>query len=361
MYSSLVLILIFILSIIYVLSLPVFGGKLNRERLKRIINLPNYYKNTIENLSPTPALAHGVNYWMVIKQMLKGNVNATPKRELPHAKPNFNRSEQLKITWFGHSSYLLQVNNKNILVDPVFSERTSPFQFLGTKNFLGTNFINTTEIPELDVILITHDHYDHLDYQTILKLKYKTQQFITSLGVGAHLEKWGVPSNQITELAWEETFSPCKGLFFTATSARHFSGRKFKRNQTLWSSFVLKTGQYSIFIGGDSGYDSHFKEIGKLYGPFDLAILECGQYDKMWPLIHMFPEEVVQACLDLNAKKLLPVHWSKFKLAVHNWDEPIISVVKIANERDVAIVTPKLGESFNPENNMPIERWWLNA
>jgi L-ascorbate metabolism protein UlaG (beta-lactamase superfamily) len=361
MYTFLTLLLLFFLFIIYVIfSLPVFGGKQNGERLNRIISLPNYNKNSIENQSPTPALADDANYWRLIKQMIKGNVNASPKKILPHLKPNFNRSEQLKITWFGHSSYFIQVNGKNILVDPVFSQRTSPFQFLGTKSFSGTNFIKAEDFPELDIILITHDHYDHLDYLSILKLKHKALQFITSLGVGAHLEKWGIQSNQIIELAWDEKYTANTNLSFTATPARHFSGRKFTRNQTLWSSFVLKTGQYTIFLGGDSGYDNHFKKIGETYGPFDLAILECGQYNKMWPLIHMFPKEVVQACLDLNAKRLLPVHWGKYKLALHNWDEPIIEVVKSADERGVPIVTPKLGETFILENDLPKEHWWLN-
>lgn len=360
MYIFLVLVVLVVLFGIYVLNLPVFGGKLGGERLKRIINLPNYNGKAIANLTITPSIAADANYWTLILKMLTGNENAAPKQPLPHILSDFSSSEPLKITWFGHSSYLVQVDNKNILVDPVFSQRTSPFQFLGTKNFEGTDFIKPEDFPQLDIVLITHDHYDHLDYNTILKLKDKTRHFVTSLGVGAHLERWGVPSNCITELAWGENYITNQSLTFTATPARHFSGRKFTRNQTLWSSFVLKTGQYTVYLGGDSGYDNHFKQIGATYGPFDLAILECGQYNKMWPFIHMLPKEVVQACLDLNAKKLLPVHWGKYKLALHNWDEPIIEVVKSAQECDLDIITPKLGEAFTLKNELPNKQWWLN-
>lgn len=360
MFAIIFFALLISLLIIHVLNLPVFGQKPNGNRLAKINSLPNYKSNSIENQSLTPAFADGVNIFTVLKKLIKGNSASTPRTELPHVRPDFDRSEELKLTWFGHSSYLIQLNNKNILVDPIFSKRTSPFQFLGTKNFRGTDFIYAEDLPNLDAVLITHDHYDHLDYQTILKLKNKTAQFITSLGVGAHLEKWGIMTTQLTELAWGDIYSPWLNLTLTATPARHFSGRKFKRNQTLWSSFVLKTGQYSIFIGGDSGYDQHFKEIGEMHGPFDLAILECGQYDKMWPLIHMFPEEVVNASIDLNAKILLPVHWGKYKLALHDWNEPIINLVKIAEEKCVKVITPQLGETFSLEKSLPQSKWWLN-
>ncbi|MFA6276570.1 MAG: MBL fold metallo-hydrolase [Pedobacter sp.] len=359
MYFILAIIFIIIFSV-YILNLPVFGRLPKGERQKRIISLPNYKDGAVENQSPTPALTEDVSYWMVIKQMIKGNAASTPKSIIPHETPDFNASEKLKITWFGHSSYLIQVDGINILVDPVFSQRTSPFQFLGTKNFPGTNFLKIENLPDLDIILITHDHYDHLDYNSILKLKDKTSKFVTSLGAGEHLEYWGIPSNQITELAWGEEISLLSKISFTAAPARHFSGRRFKRNQTVWSSFIFKTKNNKIYLGGDSGYDEHFKAIGETYGPFDLAILECGQYNKMWPLIHMFPEEVVQASIDLNAKTLLPVHWGKFKLALHDWDEPINRLTKRAKELHFPVITPKIGETFSLEENLPSSQWWIN-
>lgn len=359
-YSWAVILVVIILLVIYILNLAVFGKHPNKDRLQKIKNLPNYQDGEIKNQSLTPTKPDDVSYWQMIRKMVEGNENGSPKQSLPHVKPDFNRSEKLKITWFGHSSYLLQVDGKNILVDPVFSERVSPFQFMGTKRFAGTDFVQPADFPKLDIILITHDHYDHLDYASILALKDQTTHFITSLGVGAHLEYWGVKPSQITELAWGEETSPFPNTSFTATPARHFSGRLFKRNQTLWSSFVLKTKNNNIYIGGDSGYDHHFKTIGATYGPFDLAILECGQYNKMWPWIHMFPEQVAQACIDLNAKVLMPVHWGKYKLALHDWDEPIKRVVKKAEELKLPITTPKLGESFTLGANSPSDKWWLN-
>lgn len=358
-YAWVIIFLVIVLLIIYVLHLPVFGKYPLKLRLQKIKQLPNYSEGQIKNQSLTPNLPEGVSYWDVIKQMIKGNENGSPSKVLPHVKPDFTSSKKFKLIWFGHSSYLIQVEGKNILVDPVFSERTSPFQFMGTKRFAGTDFIMPEDFPNLDVILITHDHYDHLDYHSILKLKNKTTHFVTSLGVGEHLEHWGIKTSQITELAWGETTSPLADLNFTAAPARHFSGRLFKRNQTAWSSFILKIKNYNIYLGGDSGYDHHFKTIGEAHGPFDLAILECGQYNKMWPFIHMFPDQVVQAAKDLGAKILMPVHWGKYKLALHDWDEPIKKVVFEAIKHELPIATPKLGETFFIEGQIPTSQWWL--
>lgn len=359
MHTISIIILITLLNI-YTLNTSVFGKLPTGERLNKIRSLANYRDGEFKNLSDTPLKPDDVSYFDLIYGLIKGNKNGSPKHIIPHKTPDFSNSDEFKMTWFGHSSYLIQVGHRNILVDPIFSERVSPFQFIGAKNFKGTEFIKPEQLPPLDIILITHDHYDHLDYQSILQLKNKTSQFITSSGVGAHLERWGIDSCKIAELAWNETFSPFADCSFTATSARHFSGRKFKRNQTLWSSFVLQTKNNKIYLGGDSGYDLHFKEIGKTYGPFDLAILECGQYDNMWPLIHMMPEQVIQAAIDLNAKLLLPVHWGKFSLALHDWDDPIIRITKKAHELNFPILTPYLGQTFNLKDSSKFSEWWSN-
>eukprot|EP01136_Pigoraptor_vietnamica_P025730 Opistho-1_new@79960 len=224
-----------------VLNLPVFGKYPNGLRLAKIKDLPNYKNGSIQNLSYTPTKPDDVTYLEMIRKVMKGNKNAAPNYPLPIQSPNFANSTELKITWFGHSSYLIQVDGLNILVDPVFSKKTSPFQFMGTSNFEGTDFIKPKDLPALDIVLITHDHYDHLDYHTIKALKDKTALFVTSLGVGAHLVHWGIKSEFIVELAWDEQQSPLAGITFLAQPARHFTGRKFKRNQTAWSSFVLKS------------------------------------------------------------------------------------------------------------------------
>lgn len=351
--------LVFLTLFIYViLSLPVFGKLPIGERKHKIENLSQYQHGAIANESPTPMLPPDVSYWQMFRKVIKGNKNGMPKYPLPHIKPDFANSDELKIIWFGHSSYLIQVDGKNILVDPVFSERPSPFQFIGTKRFKGTDFIEVEDLPNMDVVLITHDHYDHLDYHSILKLKDRTTHFVTSTGVGSHLEFWGIGKENIIELSWNET-ATLADLIFVALPARHFSGRKFKRNQTLWSSFALKTKNHKIYIGGDSGFDSHFAKIGEEHGPFDLAILECGQYNTMWPLIHMFPEQLIIASDHLNAKRILPVHWGKYRLALHDWDEPIKRLHSAAKANKVELVTPRLGESYFLGNAMN-EEWWTN-
>lgn len=355
MYILIAALLLVLLTSI-VLRLPVFGRLPKGERLEKLKQLPNYGNGALENLSPTPTKPDDVSWFQMLSSVAKGNPKGTPPKPLPHVVPDFGNSSDLKITWFGHSSYLLQVDGANLLVDPVFSARTSPFQFMGTKNFEGTDFITIEELPPLDIVLLTHDHYDHLDYKSILKLKAKTKHFVTSLGVGSHLERWGIKPNQFTELAWGDE-TEVMGLYFKATPARHFTGRKFKRNQTLWSSFVLKTKKHNLYLGGDSGYDTHFKTIGQAHGPFDLAILECGQYNEMWPYIHMFPEDVAQASIDLKAQCLMPVHWGKFKLAIHDWDDPIKRVVQKATELEVQLITPQLGQSFKLADR-PQTAWW---
>jgi L-ascorbate metabolism protein UlaG (beta-lactamase superfamily) len=226
-----------------------------------------------------------------------------------------------------------------------------------TKNFAGTNVYNVDDMPPIDILLISHDHYDHLDYKTVLKLNNKVKHIITSLGVASHLEYWGFDMNKVTELDWHDT-KEIDGLKFTSQPARHFSGRSFKRAKTLWASFILKTKDWSIYLGADSGYDIHFKEIGEKHGPFDLAILESGQYNEAWHNIHMMPEETVQASIDLKAKTLLPVHWGKFSLSLHPWNEPIERLMKKAEELNVNTTTPLIGEPIIIGENYPAKKWW---
>ena len=245
-------------------------------------------------------------------------------------------------------------------MDPVFSGRTSPVSYAGSKAFAGADIYKAEDMPAIDILVITHDHYDHLDYDTVKKLAHKTGVIVTSLGVGAHLEHWGIAPEKIKELDWWETVSINAETTFTAAPARHFSGRKFTRNQTLWSSFILQTKGHKIYLGGDSGYDTHFATIGNKYGPFDLAILENGQYNAYWANIHMMPEETVQAAIGLKANLLLPVHWGKFALGTHPWDEPIQRLLAKATELNVKVVTPKIGEAIILNNTLPDAHWWVS-
>jgi L-ascorbate metabolism protein UlaG (beta-lactamase superfamily) len=340
-----------------------FGRAAKGERLKKIQSSPNYKDGQFQNQSFTPALTEGVSYFSAIKEFIFANKDKTrPPTPLPSKKTdllNIPRDKNI-LVWFGHSSYFMQVDGKKILVDPVFSGHASPFSFT-TKSFPGSDIYTVDDLPEIDYLFLTHDHWDHLDYKTVGKLKEKVNIIITSLGVGAHLERWGFRKDMIREEDWNEMINPDPEFNIITMPGRHFSGRGFKRNQSLWSSFILITPTKKIFIGGDSGYDQHFTEIGNQHGPFDLVILENGQYDLKWKYIHMLPEEVVQAAIDLKAKALLPVHWSKFSLSLHDWDEPIKRLTIEAVKRDLKVIHPMIGESVDLEDMKVGEEWWQLA
>jgi len=330
------------------------------ERLKKVQLSPNYRDGAFQNLSLSPMFSGKEGFLKILWKFLNKSKTTRPPLPLPSVKTDLKNlpDEHAVLIWFGHSSYLLKIDGKHILVDPVFCGYASPFKLKSAKNFDGSNVYSVDDVPEIDILLITHDHYDHCDYKTIVKLNSKTKNVITSLGVGSHLEYWGFDMSKVTELDWHGRFEKVDGFTFISQSARHFSGRGFKRAKTLWASFVLKTKNHSIYLGGDSGYDTHFKEIGEQYGPFDLAILESGQYNEAWKNIHMMPEETVQATLDVNAKWVFPVHWGKFSLSLHPWDEPIERVMKKAEEFGVRVTTPMIGEVVIIGEKYPISKWW---
>jgi L-ascorbate metabolism protein UlaG (beta-lactamase superfamily) len=337
-----------------------FGKLPDARRKERILKSIYYREGAFHNIHETKMLTEEASYAKMISNYFKKIPGREPSTVLPSIKTDLKLipATYPVVVWFGHSSYLIKIDGKNILVDPNFSDFASPLEFLGKKGYPVTHPYSVDDLPEIDLVIITHDHYDHLDYPTIQKLKGSVKQFYTSLGVGSHLAHWGVDENSIVELDWWEQVSFTHGIDIMATPARHFSGRAFTRNQSLWSSFVLKTHSHTLFLGGDSGYDSSFKTIGEKCGPFDLAVLECGQYNTMWPYIHMMPEETAQASIDLHAKAFMPVHWGKFTLAMHSWKDPIERVVKKANELGAEITTPKIGEMVVLDHPLPNEKWW---
>lgn len=359
----LIIILLLVLIVILVFAFmqqSVFGKIAGGERLERIKKSPNYKNNLFQNLSPTPGLTEGVSFYSVMKEFFfEKNKRGIPKDILPSRKTDLLQLDRDKnvLVWFGHSSYFMQVDGKKILVDPVLSGSASPIGT--TKSFKGSDVYTVDELPDIDYLFISHDHYDHLDYTTIKKLKPKIKKIICGLGTGAHFERWGFDSDRIIEKDWDEEISLHPGFTVYTTAARHFSGRNFNRNKSLWLSFVLQTPGMKIFIGGDSGYDSHFVEIGKKHGPFDLAILECGQYDKSWKYIHLMPGEVLQAAQDLKAARLMPVHWGKFLLANHAWDDPIRSLTELNKEKNISLITPMIGEEVYLKDSTQIfSEWW---
>jgi L-ascorbate metabolism protein UlaG (beta-lactamase superfamily) len=362
--KKIMLITLFILGVLALgvylfMQKAVFGAHPSGARLQRIQRSPNYKDGSFQNLAPTEVMLKSASMTKMLKDFFTKPKTTEPQEPLPSVQTDLHTLDNNKptIVWFGHSSYLIQSKGKNILVDPVFSGHASPVSFFA-KAFKGANTYGVKDMPAIDALIITHDHYDHLDYETILALQPKIKMIYTSLGVGAHLEHWGIPPEKIVEFDWWEHKRISDSMELTAAPARHFSGRSFTRGKTLWSAFILTLDGYKFFIGGDSGYGTHFKTIGDKYGPFDIALLEAGQYGANWPYIHMLPEQTIEAAKDLHTKILMPVHWGKFALAMHDWNEPIQRVVAHAHQNDVKLTTPMIGEVVVLDSIYPNKEWW---
>ncbi len=266
--------------------------------------------------------------------------------------------DDLHITWYGHAATLVELDGGRVLLDPVWSERCSPSRLVGPRR-LHPAPVPLADLPALDAVLISHDHYDHLDMATIQELAQARPDlpFLVPVGVGAHLSAWGVPADRIVELDWDEgvTIGP---LTLTATAAQHFSGRAFTRNNTLWASWVIASGQRTVFYTGDSGYFAGYADLGTRYGPFAATLVQIGAYGVNWPDIHMFPEQAVQAHLDLAGELLIPVHWCTFNLAFHDWAEPVDRLVQEAKAREVQLAVPRPGQTVDVTDPPPLDSWW---
>ncbi len=365
---------------IVILRLPRFGRMPRGAGLERLQRSPNYRDGQFVNLSPTPMFTGEGN---MVTMSLKFLTQPTPKRRIPQAPlpsvktvlTELDPNEDV-LVWFGHSSYFLQVDGRRVLVDPVLSGHASPFPF-AIRAFPGSDAYKPEAMPEIDLLLITHDHWDHLDHGTLTALRERITHVICPLGVGAHLEHWGFAPERITELDWwEQTAvrptdlhegSTDRRRLWTihATPARHFSGRGLSRNRSLWTSYVLCTASLKIYVGGDSGYGAHFAEIGSRFGAMDLAILELGQYNDNWKHIHMQPEFFLQAARDLGAVRVMPVHNSKFALAQHDWDDPLNTTLPEHREQentDPSVITPQIGEVVRLRDpGQTFKRWWHTA
>lgn len=358
-------IIVVLVSIVFLyMQHPKFGKAPSGERLEAIKKSPNFKNGRFENINHTPEITEGYTYREVLYEFLfkkterKSPLDSIPsiKTDLKHLTPN-----QDVLVWFGHSSYFMQIDGVRILVDPVFSGNASPVAGT-TKSFKGADVYTVADLPTIDYLLISHDHYDHIDYKTIVQLKEKTKKVICGLGVGSHFEHWGYSVEKIIEKDWHEKVELDSGFILYTTPTRHFSGRTFKRCNTLWLSYVLQTPSLKLFIGGDSGYDNHYTEIGNKYGPFDLAILDNGQYDPKWRYIHHAPHEVLQATSDLQAKRLLPVHSSKFALANHAWDEPLTKIIELNKKLNIPLLTPMIGEVVSLKDEQQVfKQWWLTV
>jgi L-ascorbate metabolism protein UlaG (beta-lactamase superfamily) len=342
---------------------PVFGGKANSEQLKQFKKSVNFKDGVFQNATETIMEMGFIEGLKMIPEYLD-KTGREPKYNIPVLKLDSLEiqkriGEVTRLTWFGHSTFLLEIDGLKILIDPMFGRSPSPIAALGSKRYSKELPIEIDRLPEIDLVIFSHDHYDHLDYASVLKIKQKVKQFYVPLALGNHLIKWGVKPDLIKEFDWwdEANF---KGLELACVPARHFSGRGFgDRYSTLWASWVIKGQTDNIYFSGDSGYGPHFKEIGQKYGPFNFAMMECGQYNERWDNIHMKPEETVQASIDVNAKQMMPIHWGAFTLALHPWTESVTRALAEAEKQDVKMVLPKIGQTFKlSEEPMPKSNWW---
>ena len=343
-----------------------FGAKPSAADLKRYSLSRNWNGKIFENIEETTMDFSWSKLPSFLKKQFfekKGKAPETNITIKPFSSQLFDKASNLmQSIWYGHSAIFMQLNQHTILIDPMFGPDAAPIAPFAVKRFSEHALKVVEEFPQIDLVLLSHDHYDHLDYESIQKLKDKVNMFYTPLGVGIHLLKWGIEKERIIELDWWQEIKYDE-LTIRCTPAQHFSGRGLAdREKTLWCSWIIQSDDENLFFSGDSGYASHFKEIGNQYGPFDFAFMECGQYNNLWPLVHMFPEETAQAGLDIKAKKMMPIHWGAFKLASHSWTDPVERLSKKAKELKIDLVIPKIGEFIEIElnNSEEIYPWWRN-
>ncbi|MDW7690862.1 MBL fold metallo-hydrolase [Flammeovirgaceae bacterium SG7u.111] len=338
-----------------------FGGKINQELKESYANSPNWKNGKFENLEETNM---DINFQTLPKLLYKQffqTEGRAPKEKLTVAGFNkeefLSESEEAKFIWYGHSVVLMRVSGKTLLIDPMLGGDAAPIAPFPSKRFSENTLDIIEDFPEIDLVLLTHDHYDHLDYASILKLKGKTKQYFVAMGVKRHLVKWGISPDTITEFDWWDN-DTLDDISITFTPTRHFSGRGLTdRAKSLWGGWAFKTEKENIYFSGDSGYGEHFKEVGEKLGPFDFGFMECGQYNENWHQIHMYPEESIQAALEAKVKKALPVHWAGFTLAQHSWKEPVERFVVEAQKQKLEISTPQLGSLFSRSDKQNLE-WW---
>lgn len=339
---------------------PVFGGTPDAEQQEVYEELENYENGRFVNDTELEQGMDLSSLITLIRDWVDRRSNRIPQEKVPVMTPDWEMisGEEDSLTWLGHSNFLLSIDEQVILVDPVFDDMVSPLSFIGSRRFTEDIFHLIEELPTIDAVFITHDHYDHLDYQSILALKEKTEHFFVPLGVDAHLREWGIEED-ITAMNWWEEVE-WQGLNIAAVPARHYSNRTlFGANRTLWSGWVISGEEMNLYISGDSSYGDHFVEIGEVYGPFDLTLMEGGQYDHRWSDSHMFPEEAVQAHLDAQGDVMMLMHWGAFSLAVHDWNEPIIRALEAAEELGVQMIAPQIGETVQIKNiDLTITPWW---
>lgn len=358
------LILIILITVIgfFYMNQPKFGKLPEGERLALVEKSSHYKDGKFHNKIEKPTITEGYSFFGEIWKTLTEKYPRTePTDVIPSVKTDLKKLplDQDWMVWFGHSSFLMQIGGKKILVDPVFSGNASPIPG-SVKSYKGTDIYSVNDMPEIDYLLISHDHYDHLDYETIKALNSKVKKVICGLGVGEHFEYWGFPKDKILDKDWGDEVKAAPDFSIFTESTHHDCGRGFSSSKALWLSFVIKTPKIQIYYSGDGGYDNRFQEIYKKYGAMDWSIMEFGQYNPAWESVHDLPEQVIKATEELHTKNFLPVHHSKFTLAKHPWDEPLKKATEFSKGKNYRLATPVIGEIVWLNNpSQQFKQWWV--
>ena len=351
--------------IFYYINRPEFGRLPRGDRLQKILNSPHYFKDHFECLTPVKVMseddAERENRIVATLKFVFGDKSELfPPHAIPSVKTNLKELPQNLdcAVWMGHSTIYLQLAGKRILLDPVFSDYASPVFFIN-RAFEGSNIYTAEDFPEIDILAITHDHWDHLDYPSVMALKPKIKTVLCPLGVGEYFEQWGFPPEKIIEDDWDSVIEIGNNLAAYILTSQHFSGRTLKQNPTEWCSFAFVTPNRKIFCSGDGGYGTHFKKIGEELGSFDFAFMENGQYKKAWHAIHCLPNETAAAAVDLHAKNVVPIHAGKFALARHSWNAPYKDLTAESFNKSYRLLTPQIGELINFAQEQNFSQWFL--
>lgn len=345
-----------------VFNQPRFGSLPEGERLDRIKQAHNYRDGEFQYPVATPLFSQDAGMLSVLwHNLVNKNDRLVPDAPLPAVKTNLKALDKREdvVVWLGHSSWFIQLGGKSMLIDPVLSDYAAPFSFVN-KAFPGTSIYTAEDMPEIDALLISHDHWDHLDYATVKALQSKVAQVICPLGVGGYFESWGFAKGMIYEGNWLDQVEVTGALAVYVLPARHYSGRMLAKNKKLWAGFALESADRKIFYSGDSGYGPHFAEIGQAFSGFDLVLLDCGQYDPRWSYLHMTPEEAAMAADDLKARAFLPAHVGRFTIANHAWDEPFQRLTEAGIKGSFQLVAPIIGEPVAVDSpSSQFAEWWL--
>ena len=341
---------------------PKFGKSPSGRRLERIKASPHYVNGRFQCLEPVETVADKEENYVLgkVKFFLQDKSALFPQEPMPSHKTNLKKlplTEDI-VVWMGHSTFYMQLSGKRILIDPVLSDYASPVFFIN-KSFPGSNIYTAEDFPEIDVLAITHDHWDHLDYASIMALRPKIREIVCPLGVGEYFEEWGFPLDSLHEEDWFTEIKLAENFSVHILPSQHYSGRFTTPNNTEWCGFAFVTPKHRVFVSGDGGYGGHFKEIGKRFNGFDLALMENGQYNEKWHRIHLLPEHTAQACVDVGAKQIITSHHGKFALALHSWEQPYLDMAEASKGRPYEWLTPRIGELVRiGDSGQHFAPWW---